>query len=326
MPVQSYLRRLSFLQGMAVPFSFEQLEAFRAVAVERHFTRAAARLHLAQPALTKRIQQLERQLGVALFVRTGRTVRLTPAGSTLLEPAGQALAAAGALATTAARLAVGEAGALRIGFSPSAPHHVLPAALRAFRRSHPAVRCLLSELGSDAQVMGLLAGDLDVGILRPPAVVPSLLVCRRFLEEPFVAVLPRDHPLAARRTVALGDLAGDAFVLIARRVVQAVHDQILAACRSAGFVPAVVQEGTHVHGVAGLVASGLGVSILPASAASLGLRDVVCRRLRRTPLTTVVAVATRRLAPLPAAVAFVDAVLRHTPTPRRATRPARRPA
>jgi len=122
--------------------------------------------------------------------------------------------------------------------------------------------------------------------------------------------LPRDHRLAARRRIALAELAGEPFVLIARRVVQAVYDQILAACRSAGFTPLVVQESTHVHSVAGLVASGLGVSILPASAASLGLRAVVCRPLSRTPLTTVVAVATRRDDADPAAAAFADVVLR----------------
>ena len=94
-------------------------------------------------------------------------------------------------------------------------------------------------------------------------------------------------------------LAGDPFVLIARRVVRAVHDQILAACAGAGFAPAVVQEGTHIHSVAGLVASGLGVSILPASAASLGFRDVVCRPLRNNPLSTVMAVATLDRPPTP---------------------------
>ena len=290
----------------------DRLSAFATVAEERHFTRAAARLHVAQPALTKRIQQLEAGMGIQLFTRSRREVRLTPAGEALLGPVRLVLSAVDALCATAEGVRAGEAGRLRIGFTPSAPHHVLPGLMRGFRRSHPDVECLLTETGSDEQVERLLAGDLDVGILRPPAVMPPHLVCRRFLEEPFVAVLPRDHPLAGRRTVALAQLAGDPFVLIARRVVRAVHDQILAACAGAGFTPAVVQEGTHIHSVAGLVASGLGVSILPASAASLGFRDVVCRPLRNNPLSTVMAVATLDRPPTPAAAAFVASVLRYS--------------
>lgn len=298
--------------GMIDELTRGRLAAFSALADELHFSRAAARVHVAQPALTKRIQQLEHELDLRLFVRSHRAVRLTPAGEALIGPARQVLSALDALAAAASRVAAGEVGRLRIGFTPSAPHHVLPALVRAFRRSHPDVTCLLSEAGSDEQIERLLAGDLDVGILRPPAVAPPRLVCRRFLEEPFVAVLPRDHRLAGRRAIALADLATDPFVLIARRVVRAVHDQILGACAAAGFVPAVVQEGTHIHSVVGLVATGLGVSILPASAASLGLRDVVCRPLRHNPLTTVVAVATLGEPPTPAAAAFVATALRRT--------------
>jgi DNA-binding transcriptional LysR family regulator len=287
----------------------DRLAAFAALAEELHFTRAAARLHVAQPALTKRIQQLERALGVRLFDRTRRSVRLTAAGELLLPPATSALQGIEAFAAAAGRLAAGDLGRLRVAFTPSAPHHVLPGVVRAFRRQHPDVDCRLTETGSDEQIERLLAGDLDVGILRPPARVPSRLLCRRFLEEPFVAVLPRDHPLTSRRALALADLAAEPFVLIARRVVRQVHDQVLAACRSAGFTPAVVQEGTHIHSVAALVAAGLGVSVMPASAARLGLRTVVCRPLRHTPLTTIMAVATVRDAPLPAARAFAAIVL-----------------
>ena len=286
-----------------------RLAAFAMLAEELHFTRAAMRLHVAQPALTKRIQQLEAALGLPLFARSRKAVRLTPAGEALLEPARQVLAALDALDTAGARVRAGDGGLLRIGFTPSAPHHVLPAVMRRFRRSHPDVDCRLTETGSDEQLDRLLSGDLDVGILRAPATPPARLICRRFLEEPFVAVLPRDHHLAARRTIALTQLAGQPFVLIARRVVRAVHDQILGACASAGFTPTVVQEGTHIHSVAGLVASGLGVSVLPASAASLGFRDVVCRPLRRSTLTTVMAVATLDPPSTPAASAFVKAVV-----------------
>src|SRR4051812_7228074 len=121
--------------------TIDRLQAFVALAEELHFTRTAARLHVAQPALTKRIQQLESGLAVPLFARTRKAVRLTPAGDALLEPARQVLAALDALGATAERVRAGEAGVLRIGFTPSAPHHVLPAIMRAFRRVHPDVDC-----------------------------------------------------------------------------------------------------------------------------------------------------------------------------------------
>src|SRR4051812_12073195 len=121
--------------------SLERLQAFAILAGELHFTRAAARLNVAQPALTKRIQQLEAGLGVPLFTRTRKAVRLTPAGDALLGPARQVLAALEALGGAAERVRAGEVGLLRIGFTPSAPHHVLPAIMRAFRRAHPDVDC-----------------------------------------------------------------------------------------------------------------------------------------------------------------------------------------
>lgn len=162
----------------------DALSSFAALADELHFTRAAARLHVAQPALTKRIQQLERALGVRLFLRTRRSVRLTSEGEVLIEKARQVIRAAEDLATTARRLSDGETGRLRIGFTPSAPHHVLPALMQTFRRQHPAIRCMLTEASSEDQVRQILDGELDVGILRPPAVRPASLACTTFLEEP----------------------------------------------------------------------------------------------------------------------------------------------
>src|SRR5215468_2169105 len=171
--------------------ALDALASFAALADELHFTRAARRLHVAQPALTKRIQQLEQRLGVRLFVRTRRSVTLTADGEQLLEKARQVIRAAQDLAATARRLSDGELGRLRIGFTPSAPHHVLPALMQTFRRQHPSVGCVLAEASSEDQIRQILDGELDVGILRPPAMRPPMLVCATFLEEPYVAVLPR---------------------------------------------------------------------------------------------------------------------------------------
>jgi DNA-binding transcriptional LysR family regulator len=290
---------------MSVDPPLDTLTSFAALADELHFTRAAARLHVAQPALTKRIQQLERALGVRLFVRTRRSVRLTSEGEVLLEKARQVIRAAEDLSATARRLSDGEEGRLRIGFTPSAPHHVLPALMQTFRRQHPDISCVLAEASSEDQIRQILEGDLDVGILRPPPTRPATLVCTTFLEEPYVAVLPGHHRLTSARAVSLADLSSEPFVLIARRVVAAIHDQIVAACVDAGFTIRVAQEATHIHAVVALVAAGCGVSLLPKSAAELGVRGVVCRPLKHTSLRTVVAVAHLRHHTSPAVRAFV---------------------
>jgi DNA-binding transcriptional LysR family regulator len=274
--------------------TLEGLESFLVLTEELHFTRAAARLHVAQPALTKRIQQLEDTLGVRLFVRTRRAVRLTADGQALAAHAADVLRATGHLTRAAARLRTGEAGHLRIGFTPSAPHHVLPALLRAFRAAHPDASCALDELGSDAQVRRLRDGDLDIGILRPPGDAAPEIVCTTFLEEPFVAVLPAGHPLARRRTLPLASLADERFVLISRKVVGTIPDQVLAACAQAGVAPRDLQEASHLHAVVALVAAGSGVSVLPASAVDAGTEGVVTRPFRPATLRTVMAVARRR--------------------------------
>src|SRR5262249_31460704 len=156
------------------------------------------------------------------------------------------------------------------------------------------------------------SGALDVGILRPPSDAPASIVCETFLKEPFVAVLPRGHHLLARRTVSLRDLSQEPFVLVARRVVTLVYDQILNACAAAGFTPRVVQEGSQIHAVTGLVAAGCGVSVLPESVTRLRFPNVDYRPLRGTTLSTVMAVAYREQASSPV-LAFVAEVRQLAP-------------
>jgi len=295
--------------------SLDLVASFVALADDLHYTRAAGRLHVAQPALTKRIQQLERALGTPLFARTRRAVSLTPAGELLLPQARQVLQAAAEFSAAARRVRDGEMGRLRIGFSPSAPHLVLPALMRAFRKRHPAIDCVLTELPSEAQVEQILAGDLDLGILRPPAPLPARLQCTTFLEEPYVVVLPRDHRLAARRGVPLRDLADEPFILLSRRLVPAIHDQILGACAAAGFTPRSPREATHIHAVVSLVAAGCGISVLPRSAAQVGMKEVVCRPLARSTLITEMAVAHLRHGASAAAIALAETAVRRFDSP-----------
>jgi DNA-binding transcriptional LysR family regulator len=290
--------------------SFELLESFVVLAEELHFTRAAVRLNVAQPALTKRIRQLEDAFGVPLFVRTRRRVQVTSEGELLLERTRELLRGAADLAAAAERLKHGESGRLRIGFSPSAPHQVLPVLVQRFRAEHPDVRLELTEAASDRQIQQLVDGEIDVGILRPPPDCPASLVCTVCFEEPFVVVLPRDHALAKRRRLALIDLKNEPFVMVDRRLAAGVHQQLLAACAAAGFTPRIVQEAVHVHAVIALVAAGCGVALLPRSAAAIRMPAIVTRPLHGAPLSTVMAVARPRQGASAAARAFGHEALR----------------
>jgi DNA-binding transcriptional LysR family regulator len=271
--------------------TFDVLRSFSVLAAELHFTRAAEQLHVSQPALSKHIQQLETAVGVRLFVRDRRTVHITREGEILLLRVNHVLRALEDLEGTAKRLQSGEMGRLRIGFTPSAPHHVLPAIMSRFRKEHSAIEIVLLEASSAEQIQQLTVGTLDIGILRPPAECPRSLTVRRLLQERYVAVLPRDHVLASRKRINLSDLANESFILIARRVVATVHDQILEACRAAGFTPRVVHEASHIHAIAGLVGAGCGVSILAASVQHVRLPLVVYRPLAGSGLTTAMALA-----------------------------------
>lgn len=289
---------------MTAPPSLDALASFVALAEELHFTRTALRLHLAQPALTKRIRQLEDSLGVALFQRTRRQVRLTAEGERLLPDARAVLAAAATFAAAVDRVREGSLERLRIGFTPSAPHHVLPQVMHRFRHLHPQVQCTLSEASSDEQIAQLLDGRIDVGLLRPPLRPVRGINCVPFLDEPFAAVLPRGHRLAARTRVALRDLANEALVLVSRSAGATVHAQIVAACATAAFVPRIAQEATTAAGVVGLVAAGCGVAILPESAVA-STSGVVARRLSGTDLRTVMVIAHAAGRSTPALAAFV---------------------
>jgi DNA-binding transcriptional LysR family regulator len=266
------------------------LRYFLAVADELHFGRAAARLHIAQPPLSQQIRQLEAELGFPLFLRTQRRVRLTEAGAafrdearTLLERLEQAKAAAG-------RVARGEAGALAVGFVASATYGLLPRLYRRFRERHPGVALTLDEMSTAEQVEALRAGRIQLGLARPP-VGDDALQAELLADEALVAALPARHPLAARATLPLRALAHEPFVLFPRQPRPGWIDVVQEACRTAGFRPAVAQEVLDLSTAVTLVAAGIGVSLVPASAQALRLDGVTYRALAApTPRSPLVAV------------------------------------
>jgi DNA-binding transcriptional LysR family regulator len=294
------------------------LRYFVAVAQELHFGRAAARLQVAQPALSRQIRDLEEEMALRLFERNRRRVALTAAGAAFLDEASSLLGHVERAVETARRAARGEHGSLRIGYVPAVIYTGLPEIVRAFRKRFPGVEVRLQEMNPATQVEALLAERVDVGFVRGPIHEPAL-GGETVLEEPLVAALPSGHRLGSRKRLGLAMLAGEPFVLQARSRGPGFHDQILAICRGAGFSPWVVQEGSQTDALS-LVASGAGVAIVPTSLRVLRRAGVVYRPLRERPMTQL-AMVWRKDAALPVLHAFLEGVRRLGARGIRAERP-----
>ncbi|CAM3919293.1 LysR family transcriptional regulator [Bordetella tumulicola] len=246
------------------------LRYFIAVAEERHFSRAAARLHLSQPPLSYAIRQLESTLGVRLLERTSRHVALTEAGRVLYREAQALLRQSEAIGTLVQRVDAGLRGRLRIGFVGSMLYRGLPDLLAAMRAALPDVEHVLTELNSHDQVEAVRRGEQDLGFIHAnPA--PAEVQTQDLMAEPFVLCVPDTHPLARRRRVQLLELEDDDFILFAREASPSYHETVLSLCVTAGFHPVIRHEVRHWLSVAALVSQGLGVSVVPACLARSGL-------------------------------------------------------
>ena len=264
------------------------LRAFEAVAEELHFGRAARRLYVSQPSLSRAVQELERAIGVALFARTSREVRLTPAGADLKRELPSLMAEYARVLEHARRTGRGEAGELRLAFLPSATNVVLPAVVRAFRSAFPEVALALSETLDDEALEGVLARRFDVALVRTVRPQPELAFAR-LVREPLCVVVPADHRFAGRLRVRYEDLREDGLILWPRRDAPESYDDVVERCRRAGFSPTVVQEASDAYTILSLVAAGVGVSVLAGSYESLRGDDVAFVPLagRRTTLQAV---------------------------------------
>lgn len=259
-----------------------QLHAFRVLAKELHFGRAAEKLSISQPPLSQQIKRLEAAIGCALFVRDTRHVQLTPAGVALAEIADTVLAQLHAGLEAVRAVAGGSAGRLAIGFTSTTALRCLPLLVSAFRARFAQIELELIELWPDAMRVALLTGEIDVALLRDPAPWPGLVVMP-VAEERFVAVLPSGHRLAEAGTAfRLRDLSGDPFVLFPRDHASQGLAKMLDLCAQAGFTPRIVQEVPGWQTAISMVGSGLGVSILPESVVSLQLPGISYRPIDST--------------------------------------------
>jgi DNA-binding transcriptional LysR family regulator len=287
---------------------FRHLRFFIGVAEELSFTRAATRLRVAQPHLSREIRRLERELGTPLFARDRRQVTLTAAGSAFLEQARRVLAVTEEAVRTAQRANRGESGRVRIGFSSSAAFGFLPDAIRRFRLERPEVELVLTEFNSDEQPDLLRSFALDASLLYPPHRTEQGLETESILIDPLVAVLPEGHRLAGQRQVALKALASEPWIFFRRAIASRLYDVILRACGDAGFAPRVVQEARKLSTIASLVASGLGVSLVPVTLTRLRLPRLVCRPLAAPVPLMPLAIMWRRNDPNPVLRPFLEAV------------------
>ncbi|HKA17058.1 MAG TPA: LysR family transcriptional regulator [Blastocatellia bacterium] len=283
------------------------LRYFVAVAEELHFGRAAARIYIAQPALSRQIRSLEDELELRLFERDRRRVTLTPAGGVFLDDVKRLLEQLERAVESARRAARGERGTLRIAYVPAVAYTGFSEVVRTFRQRLPDVEVRLQETHPARQVQALLAGRVDIGFARGPIDEPALMV-ETVMEEPLVVALPTGHPLSSRRILKLGMLAREPFVIQSRSRGPGSHDQILGICRAAGFSPRVVQEGSQTEALS-LVAAGVGVAIVPASLRVIRRSGVVYRPLREGPMTQLVMVWCKD-AGLPMLREFLDEVRR----------------
>ena len=262
-------------------FELNQLRCFTIVAEELHFGRAAVRLHMTQPPLSRQVQLLEHRLGVTLLERTSRIVRLTNAGRSFLADARQILRLAENATLAVQRAARGESGSVTIGFTAASGYGVMPGMIAQCRARVPDVEVNLREMVTTEQIEALAAGTLDLALLRPHASLKEF-DCMRLIREPLVAALPTSHPLArGRRDPVISDFEGTPFVMYSPMEARYFHELVAAAFATAGVKPDYTQYASQIHTILALVAAGLGAALVPEAATSLHFEGVIFRPVRK---------------------------------------------
>jgi DNA-binding transcriptional LysR family regulator len=264
----------------AAPIELRLWRQFLAVAEELHFGRAAQRLHITQPPLTQAIALLEGRLGVRLFDRTKRVVKLTPAGAALVPEVRDLLARAASLPAHARAAARGEMGRLRLAFVSTVGFGLLPRWVRGFRSQYGEVAFELVEATGDVQMAALERGDIDAGfIIHSPGFAPAGMQHLRVAREALVAAIPQQHALARARPLRLDALLAEPLVTFPRRIAASLHDAVFGLYHAHGRVPRVAQEAIQMQTIVNLVAAGLGVAWVPDSVREFQRAGVVYRPL-----------------------------------------------
>jgi DNA-binding transcriptional LysR family regulator len=240
------------------------LRYFVAVADHLHFGRAAAELRIAQPSLSHQIRQLEAELQTQVFYRTKRRVQLTEAGRLFLEQAREILAQTDRATLIARRAVQGTAGRLRIGLAHWMDVPNLIEVVKRLERRQPGIQLEMRQMSASLQLTALTDEHLDVGFIHPP--VPKPLNGEIVASEPFVVALPFHHRLSMTQCIPLSALSHEPFILFPRESMPQFYDRAIEICTEVGFTPNVREEIDHPDLILRLVAAGLGISLVPASA------------------------------------------------------------
>jgi DNA-binding transcriptional LysR family regulator len=271
-----------------------QIRSFLSIAETLHFGRTAELIHLSQPALSLQIRALEEEVGVRLFERNRRKTTLTAAGLAFRDDAAAAVSQLDQAIRRARLAADGKLGLLRIGFISTAGNEFVPNLVRHFRDSNPDVVFSLRNILTTDHILMLAAGSLDIGFLRLPIGEYPELEVVEVHREPFVVVTPLSHKLAKRKKVALHELSGQDFVMYERGYAPGFHDLIIGMLRDAGVVPNVCQTAGQMPTLISLVDSGMGISILPASAVKNSVASVVACEIEGTIPRSKIAIAVNK--------------------------------
>ena len=287
-------------------FELRQLRCFVAAAEELHFGRAAARMNMTQPPLSRQIQLLEHVLGVKLLDRTSRTVKLTPAGRVFLLEARRILRLTESAALATRRIASGEAGTIALGFTAASGYSFLPRLLLQRASGAPNIDVALKEMVSAEQIEALTTGRIDVGLLRPP-ITRSEFTTLKVSSEPLVAALPFGDPRLAKAQLTLADFDAAPLVMYAPDGAGYFHDMLVALFEAADITPITIQSLSQIHSILALVRSGLGAALVPEAAMSLHFDDVHFRPVTTVPAAPVeLYAAWRSDNDNPALAAFLD--------------------
>jgi DNA-binding transcriptional LysR family regulator len=272
-----------------------QIRSFLSIAETLHFGRSAELIHLSQPALSLQIRALEEDVGVRLFERNRRKTTLTAAGAAFRDDAIAALSQLDQGVRRARLAASGKLGLLRIGFVSTAGSEIVPDIVRQFRKSNPGVEFSLRNILTAEQVHMLETGALDIGFFRVPIGEHSALDVVTVHREPFVLVVPSSHKLAKRKRVRLREVAGEDFVMYERTYAPGFHDLMFGILRDARIAPNVTQTAVEIPTLISLVASGMGITIMPASVFRHYVGSVVaCEILDRIPMVEIAMAVSKR--------------------------------